>query len=187
MRTQNNRAIVNRKAVGVKTASVVAWVFAILCAVLAFIMFIAAVDPNYWEPGETAGTYYPLVALFAIPAAILFWRAIVNQRLIKYYRLFLPLIAADKDGAIDHIARALSLPSDLVCKYLKKMIKKSIFPNAYIDSDTNRIIFTDITGVVTGTAQTAVGFVSKICPGCGAPNNVPISGSAMCAYCGKAL
>jgi hypothetical protein len=187
MNPQNNGAIANRKIAGVRTAYVLQIIFACVCAFVTVALIDTAVSPEFWEPDTTATDFYVPAVIFAILTLFLVWRAVLNHRLKKYYRLLLPIIASERSGSIDAIARSLSQPPGLVRKYLEKMIKKAIFNNAYIDYDRNAIVFTDITGVVSGTAQTSLGYVSKICPGCGAPNNVPVGGHVICAYCGKAL
>jgi hypothetical protein len=187
MNPQNNNAIANRKIAGVTTAYVLQMVFACVCAFVTVALISTAFSPEFWEPDTTTADFFVPALIFAILTLFLAWRAILNHRLKKYFRLLLPIIASERSGSIDTIAKGLSLPADLVRKYLDKMIKKAIFTNAYIDYERNAIVFTDITGVVSGTAQTSLGYVSKICPGCGAPNNVPIGGHVICTYCGKAL
>lgn len=85
--------------------------------------------------------------------------------------------------SIDKIASSMSISYEQARKDLTKMIERGFFGNAHIDN-VSRSIVLPINGVDINTEITTT---NKICPSCGATNNVSSLGENKCEYCGTIL
>ena len=85
--------------------------------------------------------------------------------------------------SIDQIASSMSVSYEQARKDINKMIEKGFFGNAHIDNVTRSIVL-PINGVDINTEVTTT---NKICPSCGATNNVSSLGENKCEYCGTIL
>ena len=77
----------------------------------------------------------------------------------------------------------MSVSYEQARKDLNKMIERGFFGNAHIDNVTRSIVL-PINGVDINTEITTT---NKICPSCGATNNVSSLGENKCEYCGTIL
>lgn len=85
--------------------------------------------------------------------------------------------------SIDQISSSMSVSYEQARKDINKMIEKGFFGNAHIDNVTRSVVL-PISGVDINTEVTTT---SKICPSCGATNNVSSLGENKCEYCGTVL
>ncbi len=85
--------------------------------------------------------------------------------------------------SIDQIASSMSVSYEQARKDINKMIEKGFFGNAHIDNMA-RLVVLPVKGVDINTKVTTT---NKICPSCGASNNVSSLGENKCEYCGTIL
>ncbi len=110
------------------------------------------------------------------------------RRLEKY----LSIIVNQNETSIDQIATMVKKPVNFVLKDMKFMIRKRYFVNAYIDQNTNSIVFP---GRVASAAHNEIHEDSVpdsemqvvTCKSCGAQNKIAKGSVGKCEYCGSLL
>ena len=113
----------------------------------------------------------------AVVGAIFFEKHNARQR--EYFSM----IDNHRVLSIDQIASSMSVSYEQARKDINKMIGKGFFGNAHIDNMTRSIVLPNV-GV---DINTEVITTNKICPSCGASNNVSSLGENKCEYCGTIL
>ena len=136
---------------------------------------------------NTLGTIFSLIGLYfmvtvsGIISAVLF--ATYTEKKNAKKREYFSMIDNHRILSIDQIASSMSVSYEQARKDINKMIEKGFFGNAHIDNMSRSVVL-PITGVDINTEVTTT---NKICPSCGASNNVSSLGENKCEYCGTIL
>jgi hypothetical protein len=111
---------------------------------------------------------------------------------IRRFRNYIAIIANQNETSIDQIATIVQMPVNFVLKDINFMIRKKYFVKAYIDQNTNNIVFQ---GRVASAAGNAIHedpvpdneLQVVLCKSCGAQNKVAKGSVGECEYCGSPL
>jgi hypothetical protein len=147
--------------------------------------------------------------IFLLLSSLPFVLGVKKNILLKQFRTYLPRLLYDKTHSIDQLAKDLDLSEDSVKKQLLKMIHKGYFTNAYINRDTNCIIFAGEDNRNMETFNTYVGSNNKvdevlsskysneelsqgtyrtvICNNCGTANKIKVGAANACDFCGSII
>ena len=116
---------------------------------------------------------------------------------LKKFKKYVAVISKDPSGYIPNIAATLGTSENDVKSNLEIMIKKGYFYSAFIDENSNCIVFANIQ--TTQTAPTSTNVSAKVpkvpgvemvtvkCSGCGGINTIVKGQTGECDYCGSAI
>lgn len=122
--------------------------------------------------------------------------SIKRHKLINNFKTYVKILSEDSTGSIDNIATVLNVSTDKVRKELQLMIDKKYFANAYVNFETNRIIFpssnVEISENVGQNKTTdehykSKDYISISCKNCGGMNTVIKGQVGECEYCGSII
>ena len=127
--------------------------------------------------------------MFGIPGGLLAFFAKRNFDFIHQFKRYVAAISKIPTGSISDIAAALKTSVDEVKTNLNLMIQKKFFADAYIDHDTNCIIFAkkQEQSKSTNTNINTSNMVTVTCKGCGAVNTIQKGTVGECDYCGTPI
>lgn len=135
-----------------------------------------------------------LVLLLAL-GVWLVYRGRKKGRLIKRFQQYVAVLSGDPVRSLDNLAAALGESVDSVRGNVEQMIKLGFMVNAYINRDTNCVVFAGraVYAAPAGTrsepspAADASDVRTVVCKGCGATNKIPAGGAGECEFCGSRL
>ncbi len=137
----------------------------------------------------------PLV--FIVLGVCCFVWAGMNSSELKEFKKYVAVISNDPSGYIPNIAATLGTSENVVKSNLEIMIQKGYFESAFIDENSNCIVFANIQ--TTQTAPTSTNVSAKVpkvpgvemvtvkCSGCGGINTIVKGQTGECDYCGSAI
>ncbi len=130
--------------------------------------------------------------ILAAIAALLILKSRKTKTLVKNFKNYVQLLAADPENSLENLAGATNSSLDEVKKNLREMIKRKFFANAVIDERSNRLILrkaNDMQQIIDNskTAERPSQQTTVTCPGCGAIMAVEVGKVVPCDYCGTML
>lgn len=137
-------------------------------------------------------TFYIIFAIGILLIAL----SIKRHKLIKNFKTYVTILSEDPTGSIDNLATPLNVSVDKVRKDLQLMIDKKYFVNAYVDLETNRIIFpsSDVEtsekvkqNKTADEQYKAKDYISVTCKNCGGINKITKGQVGECEYCGSII
>lgn len=91
--------------------------------------------------------------------------------MVSDFKIYMSWLAVNKTRSIEKLADGMGLTQEIIISNLNQMIKSKILKGAYIDMETNQIIFPD-------------DYITVECQSCGAINKIKPGIGASCEYCG---
>lgn len=147
--------------------------------------------------------------IFLLLSSIPFVLGVKKIILLKQFHTYLPRLLYDKTHSIDQLANGLELSEESVKKQILKMIHKGYFTNAYIDKDTNCLVFAgednrniesyntyagnydrideDLTTKYANEELSQGTYKTVICNNCGTPNKIKVGAANACEFCGSII
>lgn len=139
------------------------------------------------------------ILLFLALGVWLILRGVKKDRLVKLFQRYVALLSGDSERSLDSLAGALGVSVDAVRDNVERMIKQGLMPNAYINRDTNCLVFAGRVPAGQAASRPAAapggqggnpggtGYRTVVCKGCGAANQIPVGGTGECEFCGSRL
>ena len=137
-------------------------------------------------------TYLIFALVFAALAVWLILKARKTKALVRNFKNYVQLLAADPENSLENLAGATNSSLDEVKKNLREMINRKFFANASIDEKNNRLVIrraNDMQQIIANSeaAGRPVQQTTVKCPGCGATIAVERGKVVPCDYCGTML
>jgi hypothetical protein len=134
---------------------------------------------------------FGMIIVFAVPlGVILLIAGGVNKSRAKRYQGCVGLIPHELD--LVNLATVLNCSCMQVENDIRRMLKKGYLSGVTLDKGTKKLVSTSTQQVQPGgfprqPQADAASMVTVICPGCGAPNGLPLGMTGECAYCGGVI
>lgn len=93
-------------------------------------------------------------------------------KIVSDFKLYSSWLAVNKTRSIKELADGVGSTQEIVVVNLNKMIRNKFFKDAYIDTNTNQIMFSD-------------DYFNVECHSCGAINKIKPGIATKCEYCGS--
>lgn len=138
------------------------------------------------DKGEDRITGIILALAFIFGGIVLFKKSSEAKKYFTRVKQYMSMLQNDPITEINHIAEVCSINSELVKNDILKMIDERYLIGAYIDNQSNRVVFND-TSSNNENGFTKQTFVTVKCSGCGAENRIKQGGSGECEYCGSPI
>jgi hypothetical protein len=151
------------------------------------------------EEKKFSSEFYFGILFFAVIGGSLVYFGLKRKKFIKNFKTYVQKLSVDPTGSISGLASTTGTSVDVVKKNLEKMISKKFFVNAYIDVESNCIIFpasnnninvsTNTTqfNVQQNTKQPEIEYVTVTCKSCGGINKVIKGKVSECDFCGSPI
>lgn len=121
-----------------------------------------------------------------------------TSKLIKLFKEYVSRLSSDPSGSISNLASSIGASEDIVKNNLEIMMKKKYFANAYIDGESNCIVFSnreqhreqynnDNLNMNNKEELKTKEYITVTCNGCGATNKIAKGEGGECDYCGTPL
>lgn len=121
-----------------------------------------------------------------------------TSKLIKLFKEYVSRLSSDPSGSISNLASSIGTSEDIVKNNLEIMMKKKYFANAYIDGESNCIVFSnreqhreqynnDNLNMNNKEELKTKEYITVTCNGCGATNKIAKGEGGECDYCGTPL
>lgn len=113
-----------------------------------------------------------------------------KKKLIKEFHDYSARFAADPTKSIDLLASSIGVTTLTATKNIVKMINNGFFTNAYIDTQRNCLVFTNIKqsiSYIPTNTSSSVSYVTVQCGGCGANNKIASGTVDECEFCGSQI
>ena len=140
-------------------------------------------------------------------AILLIVLGVKNINLIKTFQNYSARLTTDPAKSIDSLAASMGIAVEIVKKNISSMLKHGLFPDAFIDKQTNRLVFTNLQQplqtpleqtlqqplqaplqqAVSDTASIPVTYAIVQCRGCGATNKIVLGSVEECDFCGSPI
>ncbi|MDT8716276.1 hypothetical protein IAI10_06375 [Clostridium sp. 19966] len=127
-----------------------------------------------------------LALIFIVVGIIVYRKASASKAFISRVRQYISMLQNDPNTEINHIAEISSQNSDLVKKDILKMIEERYIIGAYIDNQSNKVIFNNNEGTGKSEPNNRT-FVTVKCSNCGAENQIKQGSTGECEYCGSPI
>ncbi len=123
------------------------------------------------------------VYLIALPLSI--WPLILGitkARAISAARRYETIFGGDRNGVItvDELSVQMGKPGYKIFPELEKLFRRGYFQNCTLQQGGHPCVIID---EATDTTKQGVGFVTVLCPSCGATNSVRSGSYSKCSYC----
>ena len=133
-----------------------------------------------------------MVAMFAALAAIGIWLIVKgkqNKNLIRLFYDYSARLSSDPDMSIDLLALATGKSVDITNKNLSRRVSYGFFPNAYLDTSANKMIFNDTKETFDQSeipiVEKEMDYVTVQCKNCGATGKILRNSVGECEFCGS--
>lgn len=166
--------------------SIFGWIIALLSGLFTFAGIAAS--------GLKEAIDVVMVTLFAIITALGIWMIIKSskrKKLIVLFRNYAARLESDPDKSLDLLSSSIGASVDTVTKNISEMVSLGLFPNAFVDTTHNRLVFQNNNKTVaqasyqnTASVQKEIRYVTVQCKGCGATNKIIAGSIGECEYCG---
>lgn len=170
-------------------------ILGIVSSILGYAIAVVIGLPTIFGTLPNVSTVIFVIVFLAI-AALLISHGIKTKRRIKRFKRYVNIISGKSQTSLENIASICSQSIDFVTNDIQKMINKKFFIDAYIDQNTNEIVFQNNDNTVAKEAviedkpikeDKLVKVKVITCKGCGASNSIPKGTTAQCEFCGSAI
>lgn len=118
-----------------------------------------------------------------------------RQKMRSEFKKYVVQLSVDPFNSLEDLATATGSSVDIVKKNLQYMIKKNFFVNAFINEQTNQLVFPSMaqrSQQQTQAPQTSQDvsqqeLIACICPCCGGKNEMVKGTTKECDFCGSPL
>lgn len=182
-----NNAVQNRintmRVIGVLQL-IFGWFLTVLFGVTAIASFADIKSRNDFDTNMTC------LIIAAVSSLLIIFGA-KKMKLIKTFRNYSSQLTADPVKSIDTLAASMGVSVVKAKKKITSMLSHGLFPNAFIDNQSNCLVFTNHQNPLSQSASNAavipVSYTTIQCQGCGAINKIARGGVVDCEFCGSSL
>lgn len=150
------------------------------------------------EEKKFSSEYILVLLFFAVIGGLFVYFSIKRKKLIKNFKTYVQKLSVDPTGSISNLASAEGTSVDVIKKNLEKMLSKKFFVNAYIDAESNCIIFPTSNNITVGTNTTQfniqqntnqpeIEYDTVRCTSCGGINKIIKGKVSECDFCGSPI
>ena len=159
------RSVVDNRINSMKVKGIIQQVFGWPIAV---IFGMTAIYSSVTIKDSSDVSAFIICTVFTLGAVLLIVLGLKKFILIKTFRNYSARLTADPMKSLDSLASSMGVSVAVVRKKISAMLNHGLFPNAYIDKQTNCLV----------TVQ---------CRGCGATNKIAKGSVAECEFCGSQI
>ena len=126
-----------------------------------------------------------MYAVFLIPGIVLLLSGFNIGRMIDAARRYNGIFSADRDGVVtcDELGGQLGMDENRIFKELEVLFRKGFFQNCTLQRGGSPCVI--ISDAMIG--EDGVGFISAMCPACGAVTRIRAGSRGKCSYCGAPI